>query len=440
MSIFHYPVVNITGATGPTGPSGGPVGSTGPTGPTGPLSFPIAGQGIYVVTGGLGGVYTIDNTGVLTVSGTANQVYVSSLNGHVQLSLPQNLNIHSTVQFGDTTVNNLTVLGDLVSTTSSTLSVTDKIIYLANNAVNSSQADGGGLYLEGAQASILYSQMDDSWNFNKTINSGNIYASLLYSPFIHATANIHVGLDPVIDFASAPLQITSNYNSYQQVNNQNISDGTQASGDFIVTSNDGDDSNYYIDMGINSSNYSNPDYTTGGAHDGYLYVNGGNLSLGTQTGSQIVFHTRGTQSGNIVARFHDNRFIIGGITTSDDGSTLLQVAGNISANGSKVITFATLPNISILSTHLVSGSSYNINQDDYYVGVNHAGAVALTLPVGQTGQTVVVKDESGAASIYPITVSPQVGDSIEGSVNGSFEMNINNMGLTFIYRAGWRII
>jgi hypothetical protein len=448
MSIFHYPVVNITGATGPTGPSGGPVGATGPggaTGPTGPTPAPAAGQGIFITVGG-GGNYTIDNTGILSITGTSNQVHVNTLNGDVTLSLPQDLGTGSDVQFGDTIVNNLTVLGNLVSTHTATLTVTDKIIYLAHGANLPAQADGGGIYLEGADASILYAQLDDSWNINKSLNAGNITSQLLYSPFVHATANVHVGLSPVLDFATALLQITSSGNNYQQVNNQNISNGTQASGDYIVTANDGDDSNYYIDMGINSSQYSNAGYNVGGAHDGYLYVNGGNLSLGSQTHGSIVFHTYGTTASNVIARFSDNRLILGNILVPDDRVNRLQVSGNIAVTGnikvnsSDVVTFATLPAYTTLPTMPVTGSTYNISATDYYIGVNYAGAVAILLPVGVPGKNIVVKDESGASQANPITISPQTGDSIEGVVNGQFLMNINNMSLTFIYRAGWRII
>ncbi|CAB4122954.1 Baseplate structural protein Gp9/Gp10 [uncultured Caudovirales phage] len=442
MSIFHYPVVNITGATGATGPSGGPVGATGPggaTGPAGPTPAPAAGQGIFITTG-VGGQYTIDNTGILSVTGTPNQVIVNTLNGDVTLSLPQDLGTGSDVQFGDTVVNNLTVLGNLVSTHTSTLEVTDKIVYLAHGSTLPAQADGGGIYLEGADATLLYAQSDDSWNVNKTLNAGNIVATVLYSPFIHATANVHIGLDPTLDFATALLQITSSGNDYQQVNNQNISNGTQASSDFIATSDDGDDSTYYIDLGINSSNYNNAGYTVGGAHDGYVYVNGGNLALGSQTHSSIVFHTHGTTASNIIARFTDDRLILGNLLVADDGVSRLQVVGNITVNSSDVVTFATLPEYTALPTTPVSGSTYNINASDYYVGVNYAGSVAVTLPIGTTGKNIVVKDESGAAAANPITIIPQAGDSIEGVTDGTAIMNINNMSLTFIYRAGWRII
>lgn len=436
------------GATGPQGPSGAP-GATGSLGPTGPMPYPpTAGQGIKI-TLGASSSYAIDNTGIIDITGTANQISVRNLSGNVTLRLPQDIGINSNPQFGNVTINYLTVTGNITSLNVNNVQVTDNIINLAVGSNSRVQADGGGVYLNGADASLLYSQSDDRWNFNKDLNAANVYAQYLETPFAHVTSNLHVGLTPFIDFPTAPLQITSNENSYQQVNNQNLSSDSQASGDFIVTSNDGDDSNYYIDFGINSSTYNNINYSVGGPHDGYLYVNGGNLTLGTQTHSSIAFHTHGTDSGNVIARFIDNRLVLGG---SDNKSSRLQVTGNVSVagnisvtnniqvNNSDVVSFATLPKYNIVSTRFINTNSAVISSGDYYVGVNNPYPTALTLPVGILGLTHVVKDESGASSQHSITVIPQLGDSIDGQLNGNAIMNINNMSLTFVYRAGWRII
>ena len=80
-------------------------------------------------------------------------------------------------------------------------------------------------------------------------------------------------------------------------------------------------------MGINSSVNTDPDYTIQKANDGYLYVNGGNITLGTQsTGSDIVFFTDGTLTANEAGRVHLGRWILGGV---DNGVDKLQVTGNV---------------------------------------------------------------------------------------------------------------
>src|SRR5688572_24255907 len=66
-------------------------------------------------------------------------------------------------------------------------------------------------------------------------------------------------------------------NSYSQINSTNKHAGTSASSDFVCTADNGTDSTNYVDMGINSSAYTDAAYTIGGALSAYLYSNGGTL-------------------------------------------------------------------------------------------------------------------------------------------------------------------
>ena len=82
------------------------------------------------------------------------------------------------------TVNNLTVSGDLevqgnvVSVNTATLNVEDKNITIANGAINSSQADGAGITIAGANASITYQETGDKLVVNKPLDvTGNLNIS-----------------------------------------------------------------------------------------------------------------------------------------------------------------------------------------------------------------------------------------------------------------------
>ena len=88
------------------------------------------------------------------------------------------------------------------------------------------------------------------------------------------------------------------------------------------------------------------------------------------------------------------------------------------------------------NTTLVTEPTYTIQSGDYYVGVNYAGPVTITLPVTATsGRTIIIKDEDGDAETYPITVSGNVDND-----PGGFILQINNGAIQLIYRNGWRII
>jgi hypothetical protein len=99
-------------------------------------------------------------------------------------------------------------------------------------------------------------------------------------------------------------QFTGNSATYLQVNLENQT--AEGSGDFVVTANDGSDTDFYIDLGMNGSAYSDPAYSATGAHDGYLYVAAsgagkGNLVIGTtNTTGRVNFVVGGLESENIV--------------------------------------------------------------------------------------------------------------------------------------------
>jgi len=89
-----------------------------------------------------------------------------------------------------------------------------------------------------------------------------------------------------------------------------------------------------------------------------------------------------------------------------------------------------------MPTRVVTTSSYTVGRKDYYIGVNYAGTTTITLPsiVGQ-GRYIIIKDESGRCSQYPIIVQ----GNVDNDPNG-FILKIDNGGIQMIYRDGWRIV
>ena len=75
------------------------------------------------------------------------------------------------VTFNDVTVGgNLTVNGTLTTINSTDLSVTDKNITIAEGAADAAAANGAGITVDGANATITYASGTDSWEFNKDVN------------------------------------------------------------------------------------------------------------------------------------------------------------------------------------------------------------------------------------------------------------------------------
>jgi len=62
---------------------------------------------------------------------------------------------------------NLNITGDINSTSVTNLDVTDKTITVAKGAADSAAADGAGIVVDGASASILYDHTGTQWEVNK---------------------------------------------------------------------------------------------------------------------------------------------------------------------------------------------------------------------------------------------------------------------------------
>lgn len=65
---------------------------------------------------------------------------------------------------------NLFVEGTTTTINSTELSINDKNIVLADSASSAAEADGGGITLNGANATITYTQTGDKWNTNKPLD------------------------------------------------------------------------------------------------------------------------------------------------------------------------------------------------------------------------------------------------------------------------------
>jgi hypothetical protein len=132
---------------------------------------------------------------------------------------------------------------------------------------------------------------------NITVND-NIYLGTLSESFA-TTASL----------TNPTLVVTTTATDYAQIAFSNRSSNANASTDIILYSNNGTDASGYIDMGITSSNFADPDFTITGKGDGYIFMVGadasatdlGNLVFATSdTGTQnkIIFAAGGLSSDN----------------------------------------------------------------------------------------------------------------------------------------------
>lgn len=104
----------------------------------------------------------------------------------------------------------------------------------------------------------------------------------------------------VTGFTNPMAVFTANANDYAQLVVQNIGTDPNSSSDFIAYANNGDDFSGYIDMGITSENFNDPEFTITGGNDGYIFMD---APVGTTGSGNLVFATggRGTQNKIVFA-------------------------------------------------------------------------------------------------------------------------------------------
>lgn len=90
-------------------------------------------------------------------------------------------------------------------------------------------------------------------------------------------------------FDAALGEMYANINSFAQFYAQNLNDGSSASTDIVAYNDAGDGTDNFIDMGISSSNYTDAAYPIFTPGSGYVYNNGGELIIGSQTDDVLLF-------------------------------------------------------------------------------------------------------------------------------------------------------
>lgn len=108
------------------------------------------------------------NNGDMYFRGVDNNTEFNAL--YLDMSNNGNATFSGSVTATDLTLTgNLNITGDINSTSVTDLDVTDKTITIAKGAADSATADGAGLIVDGASASLLYDHTGTQWEFNKPV-------------------------------------------------------------------------------------------------------------------------------------------------------------------------------------------------------------------------------------------------------------------------------
>ena len=243
-------------------------------------------------------------------------------------------------------------------------------------------------------------------------------------------------------------------NNYLQLNIQNTNQGVSASSDVVATANNGNESTNYIDMGINSQNYSNG--FIGEANDAYLYSTGNDLHIGNASnrpvqifagGSDVDVHNKLTLNPNNQHTMSGSLEISGSLNVKNNltSSGLLTngtntILGNTVMSGSSTIQGTT----TMTGSLLITGSTTQIGSNTLLGNTLLSGSIIISGALGQPNPTISVfgdLNQKGYTRYLPVTTN--IDTSISGSyiyVSGSTNdlyFSQNGSGYSNVTRLRW---
>jgi hypothetical protein len=205
------------------------------------------------------------------------------------------------------------------------------------------------------------------------------------------------------------LVIAVTETDYAQIAFTNRSSNANASTDIILYSNNGTDASGYIDMGITSSNFADPDFTITGKGDGYIFMVG--AEAGTADQGNLVFATSDTGTQNKII------FAAGGLA-SDNEQMSITPDQNVHI---EIDTPSTSPTTGALTVVGGVGISGDVNIDG-------------TITFGGAGTTV---ETSNLAVTDPLifTGNANQGDALDLGFVGEFANAISTITKTVSNKA-----
>lgn len=224
--------------------------------------------------------------------------------------------------------------------------------------------------------------------------------------------------------------------SYVQVNAQNLN--ANGSADFVITADDGNDSAYYLDLGINNSLFADTNFSSMKPHDGYLYVHGdgspavGNLVIGTATsGANIVFIVGGTHSENVRVKIANSGIVLdGGSSITFKDGTLQETAAAPNNYTRSAYTMANNANVYAFSAYSYANTinAYAYSTNDWVAVVNTSVYTANTFLQSNDALTLAnAKSYTDTANTY---IQSRYLANTTGTFNGTldFSGSVNSNG------------
>ena len=153
---------------------------------------------------------------------------------------------------------------------------------------------------------------------------------------------IGTGVTSYTTFSAALGELYANLNNFAQLYVQNLNSGAEASADFVAYNNAGNGVNNFVDVGINSSNYTSATYPIFTPSSAYVFNDGGELIIGTATAAKdLLLFAGGVAATDWAARISGTNQSITTKTGLTVGGALTGVGGSFTAPVTTTSSMAT---------------------------------------------------------------------------------------------------
>lgn len=291
---------------------------------------------------------------------------------------------------------------------------------------------GGSGYILGPNGSRVLTLNYNSVGGALGVQTNLVVGTTASGGTANITGNSTTGVNTVLAgvtntiFSNTIAAFSSNVNNYTQITFQNKNTGNDATADFILTADNGNDSTNYGDFGIINSGYDNatPTNSLGNivyAADTYIYAqgntantsqSGGNLVIGTTTvGKTVKIFAGGATSNNLVANISSTGVAVTGNVSASyfqgNGSALTGITANIVGN-----IVGTSPNVTLIA------GNYSWTFDNLGNASFANGVVVIT---GNNTTGVSALDVGVTADFLTNTIA-----SFTANVNGYTQVTLQN--------------
>lgn len=351
----------------------------------------------------------LDVANTIVISNTSGVLNISNIQlmNVVNLNTSGNINTSGTVNVTGAIMSNNGVLAG--GTWTPTFSDGVVIDYVNNNGrVSVGSGDSLTIYTGGVGTTTMMNISSTGANIVGVTYTGN------------ANANVSAWS------GSYQLFSTQNANTYGSVGVQNrYGPGANASADFVAISDDGNDTTFYIDMGINNSGANDAVYPALTKRDSYV------IGSGNATNTSNMTIGTGSQSSNlqfIVGGFANNNIAMW-ITPVPGGGGNVRIVGNVSTNQNLSVTQnGTFGNISTANIVVTNPITQFANNGVYVAGTLVANNPNINFVAANTSNLSITGTSNTSPGNVTVTIDtrnpPGSGGGAPASPNLSIQVNV----------------